>query len=616
MGREMRQGKGKFYSESPVLHNLPSTCPVNCPTVIISPTVHIPASDVIFHVHCAPRPLCSCSFFCTLCRMGRLGDVLYFGRQIFFPHWTDQDNDAEPSKLQKIVAGMGQFFASRDGTGTLFSIILHIFILVILAYITITRPGSFVGIDILGHIPAFGPDQSAFIAPPGQAETANGESAPGDTAGPADVGHVMENSMEIDTANVDSTGASRQVAESSEVQAVVSSSSFLSPGGFVSGGGFDQRTTAGRQGALQGGGTCQAGEDAVERALTWLAKHQQHDGGWSLHFDDSCRNCSHSGISPSNRRTAATALALLPFLGAGYTHQTNASRPNPYRDHVEQGLLFLVKDPRGGFDGTDNGTDISQDSLRMYSYGLASIALCEAYAMSRNQETDSILGKAAQRSLWIIETAQDPDYGGWNYRPDQRRRSNRREGGDTSIFSWQLMALKSGKLGGLNVSQSTLYAAQDFLNSVALDGGRQYNYLPSGHWDERGMGDSLQSCTAIGLLMRMYLGWKPGHVFLDEGIEQLVRWGPLLNEGEVNLFYIYHATLALHHYGGEHWDTWNREVRRILIQSQAQQGCEAGSWHFPDRYGDYGGRLLNTALAAMILETPYRIMPLYREIRR
>ena len=26
---------------------------------------------------------------------------------------------------------------------------------------------------------------------------------------------------------------------------------------------------------------------------------------------------------------------------------------------------------------------------------------------------------------------------------------------------------------------------------------------------------------------------------------------------------VYYATLALHHYGGEHWDAWNREVREI-----------------------------------------------------
>ena len=37
----------------------------------------------------------------------------------------------------------------------------------------------------------------------------------------------------------------------------------------------------------------------------------------------------------------------------------------------------------------------------------------------------------------------------------------------------------------------------------------------------------------------------------------------------------------------------------------------AGSWHFPDRWGDVGGRLYTTALCAMTLEVYYRFMPLY-----
>ena len=148
-----------------------------------------------------------------------------------------------------------------------------------------------------------------------------------------------------------------------------------------------------------------------------------------------------------------------------------------------------------------------------------------------------------------------------------------------------------------------------------MEGGRRYNYLPSGEWDHLGSGNSPQACTAMGLLMRMYLGWKPGDPFLDDGMEQLARWGLISREGQCNLYYAYYATLALHHYGGEHWETWNNKVQELLVQSQSRRDCEAGSWYFQDRYCDVGGRLLNTSLAVMILETPYRIMPLYRQIR-
>jgi len=557
--------------------------------------------------------LCSLPTFVTLSPMARLGDVLYFLRQIFFPNWVEREEGAEPSRWRKILAKIFLFLTSRDGTGTVFSIVLHVFILVILAFIMIPRMSNVPGIDILVDWKVPGIEHAAVIAPPNN--NANG----GERPQTADGSPQQEEPDE--PIPVDNTSTSLAPVAVTPIQGALPNPDFTSAhltdtqqqavwarGGLVEGGGFQNRSAAGRQGAIQGGGSCQRGEDAVERGLAWLAAHQQSDHGWSLHLEGSCF-CSHRGTSLSNRRAAATALALLPFLGAGYTHQTE----NPYRSHVEKGLTFLRQDLNGGYDGAA----IRRDELRMYSYGLAAIALCEAYAMSREQDPASRLGIAAQRSLWIIERAQDPEYGGWNYR-DQTIRDGIRDGGDTSIFAWQLMALKSGKIGGLQVSQSVLYAAQDFLDIVAIEGGRRYNYLPSGRWDNRAGnfgGDSPKTCTAMGLLMRMYLGWKPGDPFLDEGMEQLVRWGPILNENEVNLYYIYYATLALHHYGGEHWDAWNREVRELLIRTQSNRDCEAGSWFFPDRYCDVGGRLLNTSLAIMILETPYRIMPLYREIR-
>lgn len=544
--------------------------------------------------------------------MSRISDVLYFLRQIFFPNWVDQENNAEPTAWQKLLAWLFLFLTSRNGTGTVFSIILHAFLLVLLALIAIPQLGNFTGIDVLGGLVPF-PGEQAVIAPPQTGESNDNSEQqnvlPDEPDAPAQEQPTMPNPTESpalpDNSTVDSTAALSD-AEHLKIQSV---------GGFSIGGGFQNRNSAGRQRAMQGGGSSQRGEEAVEAALAWLAAHQNKtDGGWSLHLNDHAFcSCSHGGTSPSNRRTAATALALLAFLGAGYSHQAES----PYRPNVEKGLLFLIKDVNGGI----NGAAIQRDQLQMYSYGLAAITLCEAHAMTKQQDPKSQLGRAAQDALLFIETAQDPDYGGWNYRPDQLRRDVTRDyegvriGGDTSIFAWQLMALKSGKIGGLHVSPSVLYAAQDFLNSVALDGGRHYQYRPDGKWDAIRGEDSPQTCTAIGLLMRMYLGWKPGDPFLDDGIKQIAHWGYALKEGECNLYYAYYATLALHHYGGEHWDSWNSGLQEMLVRTQARQGCEAGSWYFRDPYCDVGGRLLNTALGAMILETPYRIMPLYRKIR-
>ena len=531
--------------------------------------------------------------------MTRLGDVVYFLRQIFFPNWKDREDDSTPTGLQKILVMVALYLASKGGTGTLFSIILHAFILAVLSLIMIPKMSGFTGIDILSGISVPGIEQVINTGP------ANGD--------PTDNGNHLQNTAQIDTPSTSDTtdpvepgNGTDTGMEPVNVVPGEGDRQVEGRGGFVRGGGYGNRNSGGRRGTTGGGGgTGQRGEDAVEAALKWLVTHQdKNDGGWSFNFENSCTLCSHSGTGLVDRRTAATSLALLAFLGAGYTYQ----EPNPYQQVVDRGLRFLILDPNGGIDGVA----IRGDTLRMYSHGLAAIALCEAFAMSREQNPRLALGARAQKALWEIELAQT-NYGGWNYRLDQTTREDGGIGGDTSIFSWQLMALKSGQIGGLHVSQSVLYAAQDFLDSVALDGGRRYQYTLGGH-PELGI-DSPNTCTAIGLLARMYLGWKPGDPFLDDGMKQIARRGPILREGEINLYYIYHATLALHHYGGNDWDAWNREVRELLIQTQSRQGCESGSWYFPDHYCDSGGRLLNTALAVMILETPYRFMPLYRKIR-
>jgi hypothetical protein len=539
--------------------------------------------------------------------MARLGDVLYFLRQILFPNWKDRDED-EPTRLQKILTAIFLYLTSRNGTGTLFSIILHTFILVILALIPFTKMGSLTGIDILGSINVPGIEQAINTAPVKEATIDNDSSVNSQAATQTDTTPVTDPITTTDlVATATTVEPTPRIFGEGDIQTA-------RQGGFVFGGGYGNRTAEGRRGTTGDGFSGRSGEDAVEAALRWFVAHQQPDGGWSLYFDDSCKQCSHSGMGNESRRTAATALALLSFLGAGYSHQ----KPGEYQEVVSKGLRFLIENPNGGI----NGAAIQRDKLRMYSQGLAAIALCEAYALSREQNPKSQLGVEAQKALQYIETAQT-EYGGWNYRQDQRERDDfvvrgksTLVGGDTSIFLWQLMALKSGQIGGLYVSQSVLYAAHDFLDSVALDGGRQYQYTSLGVWDAVRGEDSPKTCTAIGLLARMYLGWKPGDPFLDDGMKQLVSWGSTLHEGRVNLYYAYHATLALHHYGGDDWDEWNSGVRELLIQTQSRQGHESGSWYFDDPYCNSGGRLLNTALAVMILETPYRFMPLYREIQK
>ena len=340
---------------------------------------------------------------------------------------------------------------------------------------------------------------------------------------------------------------------------------------------------AGKARLVASAGGSEASERAVALGLKWLAEHQLPDGSWS--FDHAlCPSCRGQCRNPGNiptARNAATGLALLPFLGAGQTHKTGL-----YKNEVKRGLYFLVNKMKVG----PQGGSLYESGGTMYSHGIASIALCEAYAMTQ----DKGLYAPAQQAVNFIVYTQDPVGGGWRYQPRQR--------GDTSVTGWQIMALKSGHMGYLRVPPITVQKASRFLDSVQANSGAHYGYTDPAAGRE--------ATTAIGLLSRMYLGWKRDNPALQRGAKWISGKGPSQN----NMYYNYYATQVMRHMEGEMWKKWNSVMRDQLVGSQAQKGHETGSWFMPAGHvTDRGGRLYSTALATMILEAYYRHLPIYRK---
>jgi hypothetical protein len=161
------------------------------------------------------------------------------------------------------------------------------------------------------------------------------------------------------------------------------------------------------------------------------------------------------------------------------------------------------------------------------------------------------------------------------------------------------VALKSGSMGYLQVPSVAGLGASRFLDAVQSDGGAKYGYT------EPGAGPAT---TSVGLLCRMYLGWKHDNEALKRGIAYLSETGPSLN----NMYYNYYGTQVMRHYGGEEWDKWNKQMREFLVEAQSKEGPAAGSWFIPGDFGaEHGGRIYCTSMATMILEVYYRHMPIY-----
>lgn len=351
---------------------------------------------------------------------------------------------------------------------------------------------------------------------------------------------------------------------------------------------FGGRSSLSREQMLQlFGGTLES-ERAVERGLKWLVERQQADGSWSFdHRRPRDRHADHQAGSLRNCPIGATALALMAFLGAGETQVEGR-----YRAEVLKGVEFLlnsaVRMPEGADLRGRNGTEIPGGNYPMYAHGLATIALCECYAMTRDRRVRLV----AQGALDFIIQTRNRDQGGWRYQPEQT--------GDLSVSGWMIMALQSGKTAGLRVSEVGFVSSEKFLDSVQHDGGAQYGYVA-------GQGPKL-STTSIGLLCRMYLGWNRELPALTRGIRHLGEHGPDSN----NIYYNYYATQVLHHAGGSAWPKWNEAMRDSLVRSQRRTGPEAGSWDVTDPHGGSGGRLYQTCLSIMTLEVYYRHLPLYQ----
>ncbi len=345
-------------------------------------------------------------------------------------------------------------------------------------------------------------------------------------------------------------------------------------------GGFGGRANPAQM-AATGGGSADS-EAAVEAALKWFAAHQRPDGSWTTQFDQcpSCQGkCRHSGNRPNtvDDPASATALALLPFLGRGYTH-----REGPYKQVVEQGLAYLARTVVAN----QGRAYETRNNHGGYVQAVTAIALCEAYAMSQ----DARLAAPSQLALNFIQASQDPVGGGWMYRP--------RQPGCTSVTAFTVMALKSGNMAYLQVSPLTVRQASLFLDSVASDSGSKYGYQDA---------VPRESLGPAGLLCRMYLGWSKEHPGIELAVKRFAAKGP----DSQNMYYNYYATQVMHHYGGEAWVAWNPRMRDLLVKAQARDGHEAGSWHFAVDH--QAGRLWTTALSALILEVYYRHLPIYRK---
>ncbi len=366
----------------------------------------------------------------------------------------------------------------------------------------------------------------------------------------------------------------------------------------------------------QFGGTHRT-EDAVAAGLAWLANHQSPDGTWNRF--DFLRLCPPDDRCPGvavrrdqvELRPGLTGLALLAFLGAGYT-----DRNEPYADTVGNAVaaIVLLQQPHGGF-GVDEG-------MAGYNDALATLALAEFYALVR----DDRLREPLERAVARVVSSQQP-LGGWDYLATASSGRN-----DTSITAWMVQALHACAAVGIAVPPETLIrAALHFARATEPDGRVRYADSGTGFRVDEGFEAVYRygpGMLAAGLTAEQMLGWRitgdlpraqRSLLFADPPSAEKARGrDPTRLHNE---YYWYYGTLAMFQRGGKDWERWNARLRDAILplQDRSKRGDQRkhryGSWAPFGRdwglWGRMGSRIYTTAICTLTLEIYYRHTPAF-----
>lgn len=340
--------------------------------------------------------------------------------------------------------------------------------------------------------------------------------------------------------------------------------------------------------ATERGGSSQT-EAAVKAALAWLAANQSSNGGWDAAkfgagYERMVLGHNRQGAG-ARADTGITGLAILAFLGSGQSHLHGA-----YRTEVAKGLEYLRQHQRA------DGSLFADAELyaRTYCHSMATLAACEAYALTRDERLEPMCRAAVTYTLAM----QHPTDGGWRYR--------RGDTGDTSQLGWVLMALKSAQLAGIHVPDVTWTRAERFLRRVKRG---EYGGLAAYRPD----GPASRTMTAEAWFCHQLLESDRGGTLNPLAIREAVHslGQELPGASSRNLYYWYYATLALHNYQRNtpedtaSWPSWNHALTTVLIATQQSDG----SWDADTVWGGYGGQVYTTALSALCLEVYYRYSP-------
>lgn len=351
------------------------------------------------------------------------------------------------------------------------------------------------------------------------------------------------------------------------------------------GGGFSARRVgrSARPGAPGG-----VDSEVISGALSWLARHQRPDGSWSCaEFANACPDAKCGGGGEACYDVGVTALAVLAFEGAGYSHMSDG-----YGESVQRGLKWLssLQDEEGCIGG--------REKKYLYAHAIATLAVIQDFHMTKSP----MLRQIAQRGVGFSIATQTMG-GGWRYIPERKQ-------SDTSVTTWMALCLAAARREGIGVPETAWAGIRIWLLKKTNVATGRVGYRER---EDRGarLADGVEkfppqeAMAACGFLCRLAAGRKTGDPDVSKKVAERLRACPPKWDDEgrmVDQYYWFFGSLAATSADLGVREAWDPALKRALAGRQVKEGCGRGSWEPADPWGRVGGRVYSTAMGALALE--------------
>lgn len=340
------------------------------------------------------------------------------------------------------------------------------------------------------------------------------------------------------------------------------------------------RTATGRKTAMKkyAKGNVTKIDNAVTRALKWLAQVQNEDGSWG---------------DNKGQEAAMTSMAILTFLAHGDTPQDSPE----HGEVVLKGLRKLVE----YVDTIPPNGKCIQLSGNGYAHAMVAYAVSEGYAMTKTPMLERAMNRITQTIVDGQNNLGSYNYG-FNNAPLKADPATGKvaEGGnigdprcDLSVAGWNYQALKAAFAAGCTVPGLEEAIDKGIEAIEKIHNGKNGTFC---YGASRGQGGGTFTMTSVGTLCLHLMGAgnksaaKDGVKWLmamknggKEGTELTMDWKNL--PGGWALYGWYYMTQALFqgtNGTGNAWKKWDSSFSSTLTKEQDREGF----WLSPiDKYG-------------------------------